>query len=151
MHGYQCATGRLEEIKQSLKGTFVDSYYQRAKAERRRKALQKNDLWDASLIPVEHHTAHAAAAYYGSGWMQGKVLVLTCDGSGDRLCATVSVGENGKLERIAEVDENHSIGPPLCQYITFHLGMLPLDTNTKSWAWLPCRSRQGGRRGQALR
>ena len=80
MHGYQCAAGRLEESKQSLKGTFVDSYYQRAKAERRRKALQKNDLRDASLIPVEHHTAHAAAAYYGSGWMQGKVLMLTAMG-----------------------------------------------------------------------
>jgi carbamoyltransferase len=136
MHGYQCAAGRLEEIKQSLKGTFVDSYYQRAKAERRRKALQRTDLREASLIPVEHHTAHAAAAYYGSGWMQGKVLVLTCDGSGDRLCATVSVGEHGKLARIAEVDENHSIGR-LYASITFHLGMLPLEHEYKVMGLAP--------------
>src|SRR5262245_16634639 len=60
---YQSADGPLEEIKQSLKGTFVDTYYQRGKAERRQKAIQRNGLRDATLIPVEHHTAHAVAAY----------------------------------------------------------------------------------------
>ncbi len=82
------------------------------------------------FIPVEHHTAHAAAAYYGSGWTSGRVLVLTCDGSGDRLCATVSIGDGGRLERIAAVDENASIGR-LYSTVTYYLGMMPLEHEYK--------------------
>lgn len=46
---------------------------------------------------VEHHTAHAAAAYYGFGRYNEPVLVLTNDGSGDGLCASVRVGRGGTL------------------------------------------------------
>ena len=52
-------------------------------------------LRGGELAPVEHHQAHAAAAYYTAPWGKTgeKVLVLTCDGSGDRFSATVSIGE----------------------------------------------------------
>jgi predicted NodU family carbamoyl transferase len=44
-------------------------------------------------VPVEHHLAHASAAYYTSPWNRETALVVTCDGSGDRLSATVSTAE----------------------------------------------------------
>lgn len=69
---------------------------------------------------IEHHTAHAASAYYGWG-KKDKVLILTCDGQGDGLCATVSIGENGKLSRIAIVTEDNSIGR-LYAFVTYLIG-----------------------------
>lgn len=45
---------------------------------------------------VDHHLAHAASAYFTSGF-QEKTLVVTVDGSGDGLATTVWIGEKGKL------------------------------------------------------
>ena len=67
---------------------------------------------------IEHHTAHAAAAYYGWG-TKDPVLVLTCDGFGDGYCATVNIGENGVLKRIASVPQDESVGAPLCIHHLF--------------------------------
>ncbi len=49
---------------------------------------------------IEHHHAHAASAYYTAGYREG--LVLTGDGSGDGLSATISLGRAGRIERIAQ-------------------------------------------------
>ncbi|MGH8546926.1 MAG: carbamoyltransferase N-terminal domain-containing protein, partial [Gammaproteobacteria bacterium] len=57
---------------------------------------------------VEHHTCHAASAYYGWGNLDDPVLVLTNDGMGDDICATVSIGKNGTLERIASIPYGES-------------------------------------------
>ena len=37
------------------------------------------------VVCVDHHTAHAAAAYYGQADFDDDILVLTCDGAGDRM------------------------------------------------------------------
>ena len=54
----------------------------------------------APLHVIEHHKAHAFAAYITSG-MQ-KALVLTIDGLGDGVSFSVNIGENGSLRRIYE-------------------------------------------------
>ncbi len=46
----------------------------------------------------EHHTAHAASAYYLCGF--DRAYVVTIDGVGDCLSATVSEGANGELRRL---------------------------------------------------
>lgn len=84
---------------------------------------------------IEHHTAHAASAYYGWG-KNDKVLILTCDGQGDGLCATVSIGENGKLSRIAIVTEDNSIGR-LYAFVTYLMGMTPLEHEYKIMGLAP--------------
>lgn len=127
---YERAGGTWSRIKQRLKGTPADRMYQRKIEESRERRIEALGFPRDRIIPVEHHTAHASAAYYGSGWTSGKTLVFTCDGSGDRLSATVSIGENGKLTRIAEVSEHDSIGR-LYSLVTFHLGMLPLEHEYK--------------------
>ncbi len=48
---------------------------------------------------LDHHTCHAAAAYWGSGFSGRPALVLTNDNSGDGLCATASTGSGLALER----------------------------------------------------
>jgi len=129
------ARGWTEQLKQPLRGTVVDDVYRGRKVQERVEKFAKIGFERRMLAPVDHHTAHAAAAYYGSGW-QGKVLVLTCDGSGDRLAATVSVGNGGQLHRIASVAEDDSIGQ-LYAMVTYSMGMMPLEHEYKIMGLAP--------------
>jgi carbamoyltransferase len=126
-------------LKQLLKNTFVDGIYQRRRSEERCGNLAALGFAREQFEPVEHHLAHAAAAYHTSPWNNEKALVLTCDGSGDRLSATVSVGERGQLTRIAEVSEHDSIGR-LYALITRLLGMSPLEHEYKVMGLAPYAS-----------
>lgn len=91
------------------------------------------------LERCEHHLSHAAAAYYGWGRTE-PILILTCDGSGDGLCATVSIGKEGRIERIASVEESHSIGR-LYANCTHLLGMVPLEHEYKLMGLAPYAER----------
>jgi carbamoyltransferase len=122
--------------KQSLKGTFVDRVYQRGKADQRVEALSGIGVPKEQVEAVEHHLAHASAAYHTAPWPEQKILVLTCDGSGDRLSATVSIGEHGVLSRIAAVSEHDSIGR-LYALVTRLLGMAPLEHEYKVMGLAP--------------
>lgn len=78
----------------------------------------------------DHHLCHAAAAYFGWGRMEEDILVLTCDGAGDLVCASVNIGNGGKLRTLAKTEESHSIGAFFGK-ITFLLGMCPLEHEYK--------------------
>jgi len=125
-------------LKQSFKTSAVDRVYQRQRAAERARHLGAIGLRKGQLAPVEHHQAHAAAAYFTSPWGRtgGKVLVLTCDGAGDRLSATVSVGEDGRITRLAQVSEHDSIGR-LYALVTRRLGMCPLEHEYKVMGLAP--------------
>jgi carbamoyltransferase len=51
------------------------------------------------IVCLDHHTCHAAAAYFGSPFEGRPALVLTNDNSGDGLCATASTGQGTSLVR----------------------------------------------------
>jgi len=125
-------------LKQCFKTSAVDRGYQRRRAAERVGELGAIGLSSEQLVPVEHHQAHAAAAYYTSPWGKTaeKVLVLTCDGSGDRLSATVSIGEKGRITRLAQVSEQDSIGR-LYAMVTRWLGMCPLEHEYKVMGLAP--------------
>ena len=85
------------------------SLYKSKKNKARMSIIKKHlNPIPSNIQSIEHHTAHAAAAYYGWG-KKDKVLVLTNDGCGDELCATVSIGDKGELRRIASISEDNSI------------------------------------------
>jgi carbamoyltransferase len=127
---YERSGDLLGRWKQVFKGTFVDRAYQRRKADQRIEALSGIGVPKQKMEAVEHHLAHASAAYHTVPWPGEKILVLTCDGSGDRLSATVNIGSNGVLTRIATVSEHDSIGRLYAQ-VTRHLGMTPLEHEYK--------------------
>ena len=133
---YERSASLASRWKQPLKGTFVDRAYQRRKADQRVEALAGIGVSKSRIEPVEHHLAHASAAYHTAPWQDEKILVLTCDGSGDRLSATVSIGERGSLSRIASVAEHDSIGR-LYALITRYLGMAPLEHEYKVMGLAP--------------
>jgi carbamoyltransferase len=58
---------------------------------------------------LDHHASHACSVLANIGdW--GRALVLTLDGSGDGLSATVSLLKEGKLERLSACKDRHSLG-----------------------------------------
>ena len=57
---------------------------------------------------VEHHQAHVASAYYASPWTDA--TIITVDGVGDEVCATVSEGRNGRVRRLNACNGYHSPG-----------------------------------------
>ncbi len=62
----------------------------------------------ASFHFLPHHLAHAACAYYASGWESAAVLVV--DGIGESATAWLGRGSQAGLEMIDEIPYPHSIG-----------------------------------------
>jgi carbamoyltransferase len=94
------------------------------------------------MVFVEHHTAHAAAAYYGQANFSDDILVLTADGSGDGICATVSIGRKGKLERLHAIPMEHSLGN-IYAMVTYLMGMVPLEHEYKLMGLAPYAEPKG--------
>ena len=85
---------------------------------------------------IDHHTCHAASAYFGKGELQKPVLVLTNDGAGDGVCATVRVGERGEMKKLAEIHLDHSVGE-LWAIMTALMGMVPMEHEYKLMGMAP--------------
>jgi len=68
---------------------------------------------------VNHHLAHAASAYFTSGWDECLVIVL--DGMGETQSASIYHAHDGKLDKLHEISAQDSIGI-LYSLVTLHLG-----------------------------
>jgi len=71
------------------------------------------------LSHVNHHLAHAASAYFCSGW--DECLVMVVDGMGETNGASVYHAHGGHLEKLCEMPIRNSIGI-LYSIVTLHLG-----------------------------
>jgi carbamoyltransferase len=91
---------------------------------------------------IDHHLCHAATAYYGCPWNDDDVLVLTSDGSGDGLCATVYAGRSGTLAKVAETAAGNSIGD-IYSRVTFMLGLTPHEHEWKIMGMAPYAPERG--------
>jgi len=68
-------------------------------------------LGHKKTVTIEHHHAHAASAYYTSPFSKDeRVGVITQDGSGDAVSASVWLAENGKLKHVRSLPTTSSIG-----------------------------------------
>ncbi len=84
--------------------------------------LIKRDLPDfpASRVHhVPHHLAHAASAYFTSGW--GECLTVVIDGMGEVHSATIYHAHDGQLDHVYQLPASDSIGI-LYSLVTLHLG-----------------------------
>ncbi len=72
------------------------------------------------VFHVPHHHAHAASAYYTSGWDQ--CLVVVVDAMGEAHGTSLFEGGGGELKRLASFSAQDSIGI-LYSLITLHLGL----------------------------
>lgn len=100
------------------------------------KALADLGMGDKKLVPYDHHLCHAATAYYHRPWNEPS-LILTLDGAGDGLCATVSVGRGNEIEVVSQTPKYHSPAGGLYSSITAHLGLKPYEHEYKIMGMAP--------------
>ncbi len=133
-------TGSLRTtVKRFLKRTALRTIYNERRRADRLGWLARAGLDKSRAVFVDHHHAHAACAYYGMPDKPDRVLVLTNDGAGDGLCASVNVGEGGSINRVAEIPESDSLGN-LYAMVTFIMGMVPLEHEYKLMGLAPYAS-----------
>jgi len=78
--------------------------------------------WDKKFIPVPHHLAHAASAFYLSGF--NDALILISDGMGEVQSMTVATGQGTDIKILAEIPAFHSLGTlygVFTHYLGFHI------------------------------
>lgn len=105
--------------------------------------LSKDFGIDSSKVRfIDHHLSHAAASYFSKPW-DGDTLILTYDGRGDGVCATVSIGEGTSIRRISHTPGFNSIAE-IYLGVTAYLGMKPLEHEYKIMGLAPYASEKHG-------
>lgn len=89
----------------------------------------------SKLVYYDHHTCHAATAYYLSPWRE-KTLIFTCDGNGDGDCGSVWTGDGNRLECRFRIPSIHSLGG-LYSRTTKFMGMAPWQDEYKVMGLAP--------------
>lgn len=70
--------------------------------------LRASGLGEVPLVQMDHHLAHAAGAYWMSGW--DEALVVTCDGVGALKSSIVAVGRGTSLDIVGRTFYPNSPG-----------------------------------------
>lgn len=84
------------------------------------RALPGGDAARFEVVNLEHHLAHAASAFFASGFE--RAAILTVDGFGDFASVLRAVGEGTSIRVIDRVLFPHSLGvlyTAVCQFIGF--------------------------------
>ncbi len=109
----QAVAGRLGPLIDIVPG--LESLYYAVRtpifAQRRRaieRIVREEFGITAEVEFVDHHLAHAASAYFTSGFEDA--LVVTMDGGGDGCCAHVYDVRDGRFERLATTKAFDSLG-----------------------------------------
>jgi len=106
-------------------------------AERRGHVTSHLRLADERVSFVDHHTCHAAAAYFGSPFDGRRALVLTNDNSGDGLCGTVSSANGVALTRHEATPSGPGSLGSFYTLVTLLLGMKPGEHEYKVMGLAP--------------
>ncbi|MBY6240514.1 carbamoyltransferase C-terminal domain-containing protein [Methylosinus sp. Sm6] len=87
------------------------------------EAILEREIGDA-LKFVPHHLAHAASAYYPSGFDSAAILVV--DGIGEAACSTLARGDGARIQSLDSFSYPHSLGF-VWEQVSAHLGFSPYD------------------------
>src|SRR6266496_1177670 len=80
--------------------------------------------WKGKFMPVAHHLAHAASAFYPSGF--DEALILVSDGMGEVHSMTLAVGKGSDIQVLKQVPALHSLGTlygVFTLYLGFYMGL----------------------------
>jgi carbamoyltransferase len=133
---YKNAGSSKVKFKRIIKSLGGDKFYTSLRKRQRLDNLIKIGGDVSKVRFVNHHICHASAAYYGWGNYSDDILILTCDGAGDRVCATISKGSNGHIQFIDSVAESESVCN-IYAVITYLMGMIPLEHEYKIMGMAP--------------
>jgi len=79
--------------------------------------------WIDKFVQVPHHLAHAASAFYPSGFEES--LILVADGMGEMQSTTIAVGSANGIEIVKQIPALHSLGlfyGVFTHYLGFKMG-----------------------------
>ncbi len=113
--------------------TGISAYRRRRARKRMEERTAVIAAWGFAPEKVtyfDHHEDHAATAYHGLRRDDEPYLILTLDGGGDGLCASVWIGRDGELECLERVSREDSLGE-LYAVTTHLLGFTPLEHEYK--------------------
>jgi carbamoyltransferase len=80
--------------------------------------------WREKFVAVPHHLAHAASAYYPSGF--DEALILVSDGMGEVHSMSVAIGTRHDVRIIKQIPALHSLGTlygVFTLYLGFYMGL----------------------------
>jgi carbamoyltransferase len=98
--------------------------------------LAEHGLADKPLLPFDHHLCHAATAFYHRPW-SGPATILTLDGAGDGICASVCEGQGTDIRIIAQTPKYHSPADGMYSAVTALLGLKPYEHEYKVMGMAP--------------
>jgi carbamoyltransferase len=96
-----------------------------------RRMLREAGVTRARVRVFDHHACHAISAAIASGF--DACAVITIDGVGDGLSATISTFADGRLRRVAATPARHSVGI-FFEHVTNLLNMRELEDEGKVMA-----------------
>lgn len=117
-------SGTFRASAKRLLRTAVPFTSRRPSRRDRLRNLEKLGLKPDRSTFIDHHLAQAAVAAAGTHAPDGRLLVLCCEGSGDGIAASVHTSRGGRLDRVATISDDNSIGAFL-ETVTYLLGMVP--------------------------
>ena len=117
-------SGTFRASAKKLLRTAVPFSSRKPSRRERLRNLEKFGLKSDRSTFVDHHLAQAAVAAAGTHSKDGRLLVLCCEGSGDGIAASVHTSRGGKLDRVATISDDNSLGS-FIETITYLLGMVP--------------------------
>jgi carbamoyltransferase len=135
---YKKNAARKGELRRIARRTVLRDATQWWRRRSRFAALRELGVPRSKIHVVKHHMCHAMTAYYGRG-RDPDALVVTLDGGGDGLCATISLPRasgDRRLELVASIDEGDSVGF-VWAVITVLLDMTPMDHEYKLMGMAP--------------
>lgn len=132
-------------LRKVARNTPLFLAYKQKRKNDRIKPILKMGFNENQIQFVEHHLCHASSAYFGSPWWNkdDPILILTLDGGGDEICATVSIGNLGKISRISQTPDSNSIGN-IYSRVTFMMGFTPWEHEYKLMGLAPYASEKHG-------
>jgi carbamoyltransferase len=86
--------------------------------------------WRPKLVPIDHQVAHAASAFYLSGFDRAAILVA--GGIGDFVTIATGVGEGGAIRILDRIEFPTSLGW-IYSIITGHIGFRQRQEHKTQW------------------
>ena len=119
-----------------MRKLLINFIHKRMNMEEIIDVLKELGIEKKELMFVEHHFAHAACAYYQRPW-DDETLVLTLDGAGDGLSASVNIGHDFNIQRLAATTAYNSPSNVFYSEITGYLGLKRWDHEYKVMGMAP--------------
>ncbi len=130
--------GKADFIKDSKRdASYLKAVFDQRRKERIEQLFKHLNIEKDKIKFQDHHLCHACAAYFGSPFnLKDDTLVLTCDGAGDGLSATVSIANGLEIKRIASTSRKASVGK-IYSRVTYMLGLKPWEHEYKVMGLAP--------------